>query len=192
MKTLAIAMLLFLGMYCHAQQKNEFEEMLQLANMSFDPLENFEEVPILPNDVMEYEYAAKNHVNDIEVRYAFRPIGVPNEFANEQERLDYLHQVEMENTYYKMYMMTAILNLSGGAEKSIVDLSEPEQKNIGADWAGSAFTVLKSDFAQGYKFCQLFVIHKKDRAICYCYFLSNDPVTLILESSKLVYNLKFN
>lgn len=192
MKKLTTILLLVLTIHGYGQESPTFEEVLALSDMSFKPLENFEEIPVLPNSVMEYEYAAKNKETGMEVRYAIRPINVPYEFEDEEERLDFLNSVEVENTQYKMFTMVATLNLSGGKEKKITEFSEAGTKSIGADWVGTVFTVLDSDFAKGYQFCMLIVLFKKDGAICYCYFLTNDVVAAVMESYGLAQNLRFN
>ncbi|MEP1094663.1 MAG: hypothetical protein ABJG78_06105 [Cyclobacteriaceae bacterium] len=190
MKVLTVIILTFLGIQSYAQDYPRFEEILQLTDMFLEPLENFEKIEPRPNDVMEYEYAAKNVDEDIEVRYAVRPITL-KEYANEEDKQYYLEKREFENTAFEGHLMVAILNLSGGRETRIENIYEFEKKRLGADWGASSFVALNSDFATDYKFCHLTVIHKKDRATYYCYFLSNNIATLIRVSRKLRASLKF-
>lgn len=159
--------------------KTVFLSVVEKAEMNFTRPANTVETNVIINDEVNYYYALKDTVNNIEIRYLIYPLqelvkkyngphdtGIgplidPN-FIHTNLLLKFAYTVQGKEM--NLQEMPAINEIP----HATVDLE------YNADW-GAEVTVQPCDeFAQKYKYCTLFEIHKDNIADAYVIFLYND------------------
>tara|TARA_R110002049_G_scaffold2511_4_gene18392 strand:+ start:1332 stop:1616 length:285 start_codon:yes stop_codon:yes gene_type:complete len=74
--------------------------------------------------------------------------------------------------------MANILNVSQLGIENVPEISNfPEEavkREFGADYGGTSFFTMDSEFGKDYKYCMMIVIHKENIADVYISFLSNN------------------
>jgi hypothetical protein len=206
MKTLKIFTLLLLttGM-ANAQTAlpDTFQNVLDLARMSFTLPKDAIPVPVVKNMQMHYEYAITFKDQPFEVRYAVTPMGYSVAEAYTGGKGITPREIRADdNTFAKTVAFTVAINVGGGVPDPKIRTgyfpAESVKKEFGADWGGTTIIELKNNsFGTEYKYCIMTTLHKNDTASAYVFYLSDTRENVIKLMSELIaktgsfYALKF-
>jgi hypothetical protein len=147
---------------------------------------------IVKNGDMNYEYALKYKDKAFEVRYAIRPIRY-TKYSSDKEKQEIEGQRPFRNSSYKAILNTVIQNITGGTDYKVQEFdSSAVKKEFNADWGATAFVELNSAFGKGYKYCMIVMIHKKDLADAFYFYMSNSKEKFSVNMEPLFHTLKFN
>lgn len=139
----------------------KFINLLQKSGMSVNIPDSFKVVPVMENKQMNYDYAVKHVSKDLEIRYAIRPDD-PNTSA-----------------MYAAIFVADLANISGKPASAELASSvkilpkESVSKEFNADWAAFAMVKPANEFGEGYDFCAVVAIHKKNKGDGYIFCLSH-------------------
>ena len=150
--------------------QEEFESALRQAAMTFTVPKDFTVIPVVDNPDVRCQYAISAASVKLEIRYLIRPLAsdVLEYQRNGGKGLD-------PNTLYRAMLLAICLNLSDGTTCNPSAFNtEDVRKEFGADAGLAAFVKLKSDFGKGYKGCLINVIHVKNKADAFTFFLFDD------------------
>jgi hypothetical protein len=171
-----------------------FEEMLERGKMTFQQPEGYEKTKIIQNKQMNYEYAIKHTKENLEIRYAIRPLDsyLRDYDKWEKDTSEGKGILIHPNKWYKTSMQTTALNISGGQFPQIAEF-EPEavKQEFNADWGASAIVPLGQEFGQDYQFCMFVALHKDNCADAYCFILSDKRENFKKITEIEYYSLKF-
>lgn len=174
------------------QNLEEFNLLLNECGMTATIPEGFIESEIIENNDMNYEYSVKYPNKNFELRYSIRPISYKN-YTNEEVKRELESQKGFRNSSYKLIFKTIILNITGGVEYEINEFDHHSvKKEFSADWGGTTFVELNSDFGKGYQYCMIVGIHKKDTADAYFFYLANSKVNFSEYMKPLFHSLHFD
>ena len=213
MKTLKICILLFLtaGM-ANAQSSagtpvaltDTFQNVLDLARMSFTMPKNAIPVPVEKNRQMHYEYAVTFKDQPFEVRYAVSPMGysVAEAYGGGQGITPRPIGPTDNNVMAKAIAFAVATNVGGGVADPNIKTgyfpAEAVKKEFNADWGGTTMVEIKNNsFGTGYKYCIMTTLHKNDVASAYVFYLSDTKENVIKLMTDLImksgsfYALKF-
>ena len=190
--SISVLLIIISSFAVYGQNYNEFMSILNDCGMNVKIPPEFIESEIIQNDDMGYEYAIKYPDQEFELRYAIRPIRY-KEYANDEVRNELESQRPFRNSSYKMILQTVILNITGGVDYQVKEFDASAVKGeFNADWGATTFVELNSDFGQGYKYCMIVVIHKKDIADAYYFYLANTKDGFMEKVNPLFHTLKFD
>ena len=103
------------------------------------------------------------------------------------------NQRPFRNSSYKIILNTVIQNITGGVDYKVKEFdSAAVKKEFNADWGATAFVEQNSDFGKGYKYCMIVMIHKKDIADAFYFYMSNSKEKFSENMEPLFHALKFN
>jgi len=177
--------------------QSDFLTLIQELNMSFEMPADFKEVPVKDNPDLAYEYAMKHTKADLEVRYSFFPL--KKMIADYEESLKDTNRVMINpNALYRSFILMNILNISQlrmGSDPmpDVVDFNEDAvMEEFGCEFGATAFFEVNSTYSEGYKYCSMVYLHKKDVAdVCIC-FLMKKPKEFEKYFSLAFHALRFN
>ncbi len=156
-----------------------FLSVVEKAVMTYSRPANTTEVNIINNDELNYLYAIKDTVNKIEMRYLIYPLQELVKKYNTGQADTGMPLLDPNMIHTNLLLMYAYkiqgkeVNLSEMPE--IIEIPHATvDLEYNADW-GAKVTVQPCDeFAQKYKYCTIFEIHKDNIADAYILFLYND------------------
>ncbi len=190
---------LILGILLVAQTKgqelDDFATILAENGLTFEKPVEFAETEIRKNGDLYYDYAMKLPRDSFEVRYTvFSLQPLLDDF---KKSLNDPNIVTLDpNSYYRQMFMANILNVSQSGMENMPQISDfsPEavKTEFGADYGGSSFFRANSEFGEGYEYCMMMVIHKKDIADVYVSFLGNDMGKFEEYMLKAFHAIRFN
>ncbi|AFL96283.1 hypothetical protein [Ornithobacterium rhinotracheale] len=162
-----------------AQVTPEFDKRLKDNQLTFDYPKSFENVPVIENAQMPYDFAIKMPNKDFEVRYRI------------------VQALEGKNITAKdidAYTLIAASNI-GGVNKAnrIMTLSSNDVKNeFNADFGSVTITEVKGDFTKNkYKYCYLVTLAKDKVATVYIMYLGNNVQEFRSLMDPIINSLKF-
>lgn len=197
MKSLKLLLLIAaLGLFSNlvnGQNLADFKSLLTECGMYIEIPSGFVESEIIENDDMNYEYALKYPDKDFVIRYAIRPITY-KVYANEDVKNELEGQKGFRNSQYEIIFKTVMLNLTGGKEYNYTVFdTEAVRSEFNADWGATTFVDLNpnGEFGNGYKYCMMITIHKRDIADAYYFYLANTKDQFMDNVDPLFHSLKF-
>ena len=190
MKILKICLLLVLASSMLNAQPNQssesikpafpdtFQNVLNLAQMTFKMPKDAIPIPIKENNQMHYEYAITFKDQPFEVRYSVAPIGYTVAEAytggkNITPRKNTMNEMKPE------VISTAVaINVAGGKPTQGMGSNpfppEAVKREFGADWGSTTLIPLgNNSFGTDYKFCIMVSLFKKNVANAYIMYLSD-------------------
>jgi hypothetical protein len=145
---------------------------------------NSKEVPVIKNDELNYQYALKDTVTHIEIRYSIFPLQqLVNEYNGPHpdtgmSRVDpnFLHTNYLLAVAFKVQGKEMSLDATGMPElhelpHATVDLE------FNADWGAEVNVQPCDEFAQKYKYCTIFEMHKDNIADVFIMYLYDNKDT---------------
>jgi hypothetical protein len=162
-----------------------FRAQLAAAHMTLAPPAGWTETPVIPNNLLHYDYALRYPGRRLEVRYVTEPLA-PLLADYALGKTDKSHLQVNPNELRGQFFIGTMLNVRGlKMEDPGFDAAyraeEPKPLNVfpdkaikaefGADWGALAPLVPVPEFGQDYKHCLLIGLHKTDAADAYVYFL---------------------
>ena len=177
-----------------AQTNKNFQKLLSEHDLVFNMPTDFEETPVKENGDLRYDYAIKYKKDTLEVRYSV--FSIKPLLKQYKESLNNPNESLMDpNKYHNSMFMANILNVSQAGMQNMPETSsfpaDAVKKEFGADYGATTFFKANSEFSEGYDFCLMLVIHKKDVADVYISFLGKNPEKLVKQMSLAFSSLKF-
>ncbi|MFD2787903.1 hypothetical protein [Hymenobacter rubripertinctus] len=156
-----------------------FRAALAAGHLTFQPPAGTLPTPVLKNAQMDYDYAVRMPGQQVEIRYAIRPLnGLP---AEDQQGEDEGEVLVDPNMLYSSLLTVVALNISGGQEPATQEFSpETVQQKFGADWGATTKVSAGKEFGPGYAYCLVVALHKHNAADAYCFYLFNEQKDLNL------------
>ena len=214
MKALKIfALLVLISTIANAQSSAEnvkpvlpdtFQNVLDLARMTFAMPKDAISIPVTKNRQMHYEYAITFQNQPFEVRYSVAPMGYSTAEAYTGAKGITPHIESKLNDEFgaKILSTTVALNVAGGTETQGMGSNpfppEAVKKEFGADWGSTTVIPIgNNSFGTEYKFCVMVTLFKKDVAHAYVMYLSDTKENLMKLMGELIaktgafYALKF-
>lgn len=217
MKTLKIFVLLLLTVViANAQSSTDvsgvtksvlpdtFQNVLDLAQMTFLMPKDAIPIPIVKNRQMHYEYAITFKDQPFEVRYSIAPVGYTVAEAYTGGKGITPHkEAKVEDEFGAKVTSTVVaMNVAGGRPTQGMGSNpfppEAVKKEFGADWGSTTIIPIgNNSFGTEYKFCVMVTLFKKDVATAYVMYLSDTRENVIKLMGELVaktggfYALKF-
>lgn len=217
MKTLKIfALLLLTVVIANAQSSTDvsgvtksalpdtFQNVLDLAQMTFIMPKDAIPIPIVKNKQMHYEYAITFKDQPFEVRYSIAPVGYTVAEAYTGGKGITPHkEAKVEDEFGAKVTSTVVaMNVAGGRPTQGMGSNpfppEAVKKEFGADWGSTTIIPLGNNFfGTEFKFCVMVTLFKKDVASAYVMYLSDTRENVIKLMGELVaktggfYALKF-
>lgn len=215
MKTLRIVMLMLLTSGITSAQStttttitalpDTFQNVLNLAKMSFTLPKDAIPIPVVKNMQMHYEYAITFKDQPLEVRYSVAPAGytVAEAYAGGKGISPKKSPVPDDEFGAKVSSTVIAMNVAGGKGSPGMSSKpfppEAVKKEFGADWGStSLIPISNNSFGTEYKFCVMVTLHKKETANAYVFYLGNDResvfklLTEFIAQTGAFYALKFN
>jgi len=162
-------------------KKDTFNNLLEKYNIDFNIPEDFEAIQPKENDNFTYQYAIKHKSENFEIRYYFKPSKNPRENTVE---------------YAEDFLAVASLGISEEKLSNLpqIDLFPEEgvKDEFNADWGGTAAFVPKSKFGEGYEFCSINSVMKKDIGQIFFIFMFSDYKTQSELPFKCYHTVRFN
>ncbi len=214
MKALRIfALLVLISNIANAQSSTEnvkpalpdtFQNVLDLAKMTFAMPKDAISIPVVKNRQMHYEYAITFQNQPFEVRYAVGPMGytMAEAYTGGKGITPHIEPTLNGELGAKMLSTTVALNVAGGTETPGMGSNpfppEAVKKEFGADWGSTTIIPIgNNSFGTEYKFCVMVTLFKKDVAQAYVMYLSDTKENLMKLMGELIaktgafYALKF-
>src|SRR5215217_3359693 len=193
MKTLKILMLLILTAgIANAQSSTEvsggiksalpdtFQNVLNLAQMTFTMPKDAIPIPIVKNMQMHYEYAITFKDKPFEVRYSVAPVGytVAEAYTGGKGITPQKNGKIDDEFGAKVTSTVVAINVGGGTATQGMGSNpfppEAVKKEFGADWGSTTVIPIgNNSFGTEYKFCIMITLFKKDVASAYVMYLSD-------------------
>lgn len=173
----------------------EFQDLLERANLLFFEPENYTIVPIIPNKQVAYHTAFRLD-NGIEMRYLIWPydnyIKEYNEYLERKEkgikRIDPERgEVKSEvmanpNNMYSAFFLACLFNIcektdsSWEQAKSLMGEYKEDavKKEFNGDFGMYSGCNTDPEFAQDFKYCSVYLVHKEDYGMFLCFILYRD------------------
>ena len=179
-----------------------FQNVLNLAQMTFKMPKDAIPIPIKENNQMHYEYAITFKDQPFEVRYSVAPVG----YTVAEAYTGGKNVTSQKNTMGEMkpeVISTAVaINVAGGKPTQGMGSNpfppEAVKREFGADWGSTTLIPLgNNSFGTDYKFCIMISLFKKDVANAYIMYLSDTKENSIKLMKELIafpgsfYALKF-
>lgn len=214
MKTLKIfALLLLTVVFANAQSSTDvtksalpdtFQNVLDLAQMTFLMPKDAIPIPIVKNRQMHYEYVIAFKDQPFEVRYSIAPVGYTVAEAYTGGKGITPHkEAKVEDEFGAKVTSTVVaMNVAGGRPTQGMGSNpfppEAVKKEFGADWGSTTIIPIgNNSFGTEYKFCVMVTLFKKDVATAYVMYLSDTRENVIKLMGELIaktggfYALKF-
>ncbi len=146
------------------------EELTAEAGVVFQDAADFRDIEPAANPVLPYERAVRHQSEELEVRYAIRPLG------RVQIEYDDPHSAAPEPNHLYPLMFTSITDrLSTGRHSPSQEYSADQaREKFNADWAAAAAFDVDPEFSADYKEGLLVALHKNNKADVYVVYLYND------------------
>ena len=149
---------------------NDFSNLLAESELVFSKPENYEELPPGANDVLNYEKAIRSPDQQLEIRFAIRPI---NRMTIDYE--DPHGAVPDPNHIFPLVFESLISRLSQGRYSPSREYSsEDAKKYFNADWAAVAVFDASPEFKTNFKQGFALALHKSRVSDAYIVFLYNN------------------
>ena len=159
-----------------------FFSLLNSMGMKFTKPANTIEVKCIQNDELNYQYAIKDTVTNIEIRYSVFPLQKLVEEYNGPHPDTGLSRID-PNFLHTNYLF-AIANKIQGKEMNMDALPEVKELShatvdleFNADWGAETTVQPCDEFAQKYKYCTIFEMHKDNIADVFIMYLYDDKDT---------------
>lgn len=159
----------------------EFNQLAVSTGMIFTQPTGWEEVPVIKNTQMNYNYAIKPAGKDFEVRYRIQPLDdLVKQYKEWQKNKPAGSMMMDPNNLYPGVMMATAANISGGKMPPGIKSFPPDavKRDFGADKGGMTMVVPGKEFGQNYKLCFMVTIQKTDKSIGYIFFMANNQEDL--------------
>jgi hypothetical protein len=153
----------------------EFNQLALRTGMVFIQPAGWDEVPVMKNSQMNYDYAIKLNGKDIEIRYRIQPLDDMVKKYQEwlKNKPPGSMMIDPNNLYSGMVMATAA-NI-GGKMPADGKSFPPDavKRDFGADKGGVIMIVPVKEFGQNYKYCFMLTLQKADKSVAYVFFMAN-------------------
>ena len=191
---ITLALALIFAIVTNAQTDKEFRKQLSENDLVFSMPDDFTETIVKENRDLYYNYAIKYDKDTFEVRYTiFSLKPVIKEFVDSKD--DPNKSILDPNKYHSSMFLANILNVSQLGMDNVPQRSsfplDAVNKEFGADFGATSFFQANSQFAEGYNFCLMIVLHKKDVADVYVSFLGNNQKKFEEYMLKAFHSLQF-
>lgn len=155
-----------------------FQNMLNLAQMTFEMPKGAIPIPIVKNIQMHYEYALTFKDQPFEVRYSVAPLGysVAEAYVGGKNVTPRKNPAEGLNP--QAISAAVAINVAGGKPTQGMGSRpfppEAVKREFGADWGATTIIPLgNNSFGTDYKYCIMISLFKKDVANAYIMYLSD-------------------
>lgn len=161
-------------------QGNLFFTVVKQAEMDFNKPINTIETTVIKNDELNYQYALKDTLNGIEIRYLVYPLqGLVKKYNGPHADTgigmidpNFLHTNLLLVYYFKVQGKPMDMS---GTMPDIKELSHATADlEYNADWGAEVDLEPCDEFAQKYKYCTMFEIHKDNVADAFVIYLYDD------------------
>ena len=155
-----------------------FQNVLNLAQMTFKIPKDAIPIPIKENNQMHYEYAITFKDQPFEVRYSVAPVG----YTVAEAYTGGKNVTPQKNTMGEMkpeaISIAVAINVAGGKPTQGMGSNpfppEAVKREFGADWGSTTLIPLgNNSFGTDYKFCIMVSLFKKNVANAYIMYLSD-------------------
>jgi hypothetical protein len=177
---------LFFSSFKAGEKDNAFFAFIDKAGLKFSKPANTIEIPVIANDELNYQYALKDTINKIEIRYLVVPLqelvdrynGPHDDTGSSMSKVDpnFLHTNLL--IAYALKIEGKGMNSMDDVMPNITELSHAKvDLEYNADW-GAELTLQPCDeFAQKYKYCNILAIHKDNIADVFMIYLYDNKDT---------------
>jgi hypothetical protein len=167
---------LLLSLFSAQQDLPAFNQLADRTGMTFTQPAGWEEVPVVKNSQMSYDYAIKPTGKEFEIRYRIQPLDEMAQKYKEWQAAKPAGSVMIDPTnLYPGVMMAVGANIAGGKMPGGFRPYAPDavKHDFGADKGGALMMVPAKEFGQGFKYCLMTTIHKADKSITNIFFMVN-------------------
>jgi hypothetical protein len=162
---------------------NPFPTIIEKYGIKFKRPVNTIEMPVINNDELKYQYALEDTVNKIEIRYLVYPLKTLVKQYNGTHSDTGISKVD-PNLLHTNLLLAFSLKIegkgmnTGGPFPEVKELSHATvDLEFNADWGGMVDIQPCDEFAQKYKYCTIFEIHKDDIADAFVIYLYDNKDT---------------
>jgi len=176
---------LLLNSFCQTGGKNSFFVIVEKGGLTFSKPTITKEVTIIHNDELNYQYALKDTSNNMEIRYLVYALqDAVNHFNGPHadtgiERVDpnFMHTNLLLAYAYRVQGKE--MNMEGTMPE-IHEISHAAvQKEFNAEWGAYVDVQPCDEFAQKYKYCTIFAMHKDNVADVFIMYLYDNKDTFL-------------
>jgi hypothetical protein len=160
-----------------------FSALLEKASMNFVKPANTIETPVIVNDELNYQYAIKDTSCKIEIRYLVYPLQDLINKYNGPHADSGISRID-PNFLHTNFLLALSLKIEGkqmDMQEALPALKELSHATadleFNADWAASIDVQPCDEFAQKYKYCTVFAIHKDNDADAFVIYLYDNKDT---------------
>jgi len=167
-------------------QNGKFYSDIQRYSLTFKMPVGFEEVPVIANNDVAYEYAIRDKAGSFEARYVIWPVDTTARTMN-------VFGVN-PNTVFSGMLQGMIGDISGGQDDKAVPFESSEaRRDFNAHASATALVNVNSGFGKGYSYCRITAIHRDNIADAFIFYLFNDRSELqnIMNRTDVYHALKF-
>ncbi len=183
----AVGIFLLLNSFCFTDENNLFFSIVKKGGLRFYKPSSTKEVALIHNDELNYQYAIKDTLNNMEIRYLVYPL---QEMVNHYNGPHADTGIErIDPNFMHTNLLLAYAYRVQGKEMSM-DVNMPEINEIShaaidkafhADWGAYVNIQPCDEFAQKYKYCTIWAIHKDDLADAFIIYLYDDKDAFLLQ-----------
>jgi hypothetical protein len=152
-------------------QSGKFYSDIRRYSLLFKMPTGFEEVPVIPNNDVAYEYAIRDKAGNFEARFIVWPVDATARTMNDFGL--------NPNAVFSGMLEGMIGDISGEADNKVVPFDTSDaKKDFNANAGATAFVTVKSAFGKGYSYCRINAIHRDNVADAFIFYLSNDRMEI--------------
>lgn len=179
---LAIIFFLLFNSFKVSVDKSGFLAILEQASITFVKPANTVEIPVVVNDELNYQYAIKDTVSNIEIRYLVYPLQEMVKKYN-GPHADTGFQAIDPNMIHTNLLLVYCYKIQDKElnVQTMPDIHElphgTVDQEFNADWGAEVNVQPCDEFGQKNKYCTIFEIHKDNTADAFIMFLYNNKDT---------------
>lgn len=171
-----------------------FTELMGRAHMTFTKPDGFEQVPVIDNNQVAYQYAMKYKGKNFEVRYSIMPLdSFVIDYNNSLK--DTTKQVIEPNRIFASMVVVTAMNASMGSDGGAGEPNNFNEDAVKQEFNADEGKVIRfepgKEFGQNYTIGMLVALHKKDVGDAYIFFLSDSKEGFTDMMMPAFHSLKF-
>ncbi len=194
-KITTLLLLLAATVAAFAQSEKTFNELLDENELMFSKPADFKEVAVEQKGGLYYNYAMVYEKDTFEVRYTIFSIKPLLDDYEKKVNNPNIKNVLHPNDYYKSMFVANIINVGKFSPdkmpRPVPFPPEAAKNEFGTETGAFVFFPANSGFAEGYTYCFMLQLHKKDVADVYISFLGSDKEKFQNFSQLVFHSLKF-
>lgn len=181
MKKLMLLSIFLISISLCYGQAAKLDSLAAHIGMIFKKPKDWQDVPIIKNTQMNYDYAIKPKDKTFEIRYSISPLdSALIRYKTWQANKKPGSMMTNPNSLYPATFLAIAANISGGKipEKVLNYPADAIKGDFGADQGCAALLQVTGEFANDYKYCFLICLHKTDQGLAYIFYMTNTQADL--------------